>query len=172
MGKVLRGKPDEFVVGDYLKVHFIGGEVKYYQITAIDNIFYRDAHSSLSAGSTETYANITNLDPPSDQLYWINRISINANVSVFIKQPSATNRFGTNTSPEGGFLTDVSSPVSDEEPVDIWIAEDYPPSVQIVNDTNVSITPVLWWIGKRFAVKELREEPPEYYVIKIGGIGE
>jgi len=163
--------PEELEVGDNLEAIFIGGEKKYYSITAIDDIFYRDAHSALAAGSTESYSEISNLDPPTGQLYWIGKIETECNIQIQLKQPAATNRWGTNKAPEGGSLASDSAPILTGRPINLWIAEDYPPSVQIKNNTNVSITPVLWWIGKRFAIKEI-SKPSIYKTIKIGGISE
>jgi len=167
-----RIKPEELEVGDNLEVVYIGGQKRYFTITAIDDIFYRDEHSSLSAGSTESYTEISELDPPSGQLYWIGRIETECNVKIYIKQPAATNRFGTNKAPEGGLLIIDATPIMGGRTVNIWIAEDYPPNVQLVNDTNVSITPVLWWIGKRFAVVELKQKPAVYKTVKVGGLTE
>jgi len=167
-----RIRPEELEVGDNLEVVFVGGQKKYYTITAVDDIFYRDEHSTISAGATESYTEISDLDPPTGQLYWIGRIETECNVKIFLKQPAATNRWGTNKAPEGGMLTSDSAPILAGRPINLWIAQDYPPNVQLVNPTNVDITPVLWWIGKRFAVKELKERPSVYKTVKIGGLTE
>jgi len=169
-------KYEELRIGDNLKVIYVGGEVKYYTITGIDDIKLRDEHSSLSAGSTESYAEVTELDPPLGQLYWIYRISSRHNVKIYLKQPAATNRWGTNTAPEGGMLTDLTGPIipviDESKNCSIWIAKNYPPCVQLVNDTDVTITPVLWWIGKRFSVQELPKPPAIFTIVKIGGIAD
>jgi hypothetical protein len=166
-----RVEPEELEIGDNLRVIYIGGEEKFYTITSVDDIFYRDEHSSLAAGATESYAEVTNLDPPTGQLYWIGRIETECNVKIYLKQPAATNRWGTNKAPEGGLLFSDMTPILSGRRINLWIAEDYPPNVQLVNDTNVSITPVIYWIGKRFAVKEI-SKPSVYKTIKIGGISE
>jgi hypothetical protein len=164
-------------IEDNLKVIYIGGEVKWFTITSEDDVFYRDAHDALAAAGTESYAEVSNLDPPTGQLYYFYRIETECNVKIYLKQPAATNRLGTNKSPEGGMLTEIGGqPLSGRE-VDIWVAEDYPPNMQIVNSTNVSITPILWWIGKRFGVKEIKGRDgsspfPVYTTIRIGGISE
>jgi len=165
-------KPKDLRVEDNLKVIYIGGEVKYFRIQAVDNIFYKDAHSALAAAGTEDYSEISNLDPPADQLYYIYGIEVDGNVKVYLKQPAATNRWGTNKTPEGGPIIDIDSPLSDAKEVDIWIAEDYPPNVKIVNDTNVYITPILKWQGKRFSVMGLREAPSVFTTVRIGGIAD
>lgn len=169
---VSRIRPEELEVGDNLEVVYVGGQRKYYTITGVDEIFYRDEHSAISAGATQSYSEISDLNPPVGQLYYISRIETDCNVKIYLKQPAATNRWGTNKAPEGGMLTSDSAPILAGREIGIWIAEDYPPAVQLKNDTNVSITPVLWWIGKRFAVKELTEKPPIYKTVKIGGLTE
>ena len=169
---------EKIVVGDNLKVIYIGGKEEYVTITGIDDIKYRNVHDPISAGSTEAYTEVTDLDPPPGQLYWIGRIVVDGNVKVYLKQPAATDRWGTNKSPSGGLIEGLPQSFSDDIALetDIWIAEDYPPSVQITNDTPVSITPVLWWYGKRFSYQTLspthRRPPVRYYTIKIGGISD
>ena len=159
--------PEELVVGDVLEVVYIGGARKYLQITGMDDILYRDKHDALATDSTESFAAVTALNPPIDQIYWIYEIETDGNVRVLLKQPAATNRWGTNTSPQGGMIWDLFAPK-----IDIWIAEDYPPNIQIINSTDVTITPVLFWIGKRFAVKEFQGTPPARTTVKIGGLPE
>ena len=164
-------KPKELRIGDNLKVIYIGGESKFFTVTALDDIFYRDAHDALTAGSTESYAEISNLDPPTGQLYFFYKIETECNVKIYLKQPAATNRLGTNKSPEGGLLIDATGTILDGREVDIWVGEDYPPNVQLINGTNVSITPILWWIGKRFAVQKIAQ-PAVYTTVKVGGLSE
>lgn len=161
--------PEDLEIGDNLKVVYPGGEVKFFTITSVDEIFYRDEHSSLSPGTTESYADVSNLDPPTGQLYWIGKIETDCNVKIYVKQPAATNRFGTNKSPEGGVLSDQAFQILEGRKVSMWIAENYPPNVQIKNDTGTSITPVIWWIGKRFGVVEIKQ-PSVYKTVRIGGI--
>ena len=159
-----------FAIGDKIAVKFPGTtQEKYYEITQRDTIFYVSSHSAVAAGSTSSYTSVSDLDPPTGQLYQIYKIKlVKGNVKVYIKQPAATNRWGTNKSPEAGYLT----PYFDEAEVNLFIMQDYPPSVQIKNDTDVSITPVLRWFGWRYAIKELPTKPEIYTKIQIGGIGE
>jgi len=158
--------------GDNVEVRLAGTKtVKYYRITNRDTIFYLDKHSTLAAGGTESYAEVTDLDPPTGQLYQIYNIWISGNVKVYLKQPAATNRWGTNKAPEAGLLTDRISPIKNGMLVNLWIMEDYPPNVQIKNDTNVSITPVLYWIGWRYSLEEI-SKPDVYTQIVVGGLSE
>lgn len=153
-------------VGDNVAIN-VGEETRYYKIMNRDTIFLRDDHSAIAAGEAEDYTEITNLDPPSTQLYQIYKVELaEGNVDCFIKQPAATNRWGTNRSPTGGYLDDEH----DTAIVDIWITEDYPPAVRLVNNTNVSVTPKLRWWGWRYDLKALPEKPTPVTPIRIGGI--
>ena len=165
-------KPDELRVEDNLKVVYVAGDVRYYQITSIDDLKYPDAHSALATGATESFAEITNLNPPIGQLYWIGKLEVDGNLKIYLKQPAATNRWGTNRSPQGGYVHDGVSSIGDGADVDIWIAQDFPPNIQMVNGTNITITATLWWYGKRFGVKELKAAPSVYSRIRIGGISD
>ena len=172
-GVHMNGKdPDELTLGDYLEVTLVGGEKKYYEITGTDAIYYRDTHAALAAAATESYAEITNLDPPTGQIYYIDGVEIDGNVNCYIKQPASTNRLGTNKSPEGGMLVNDTSGRGGSRPVKFWVTRDYAPNVQLINNTDVSITSILTWIGTRFSVKQLNGKPSAYTPVKIGGIAE
>lgn len=161
-------RPEGLSIGDCIGVRLPGGEVKFYQILLRDKLFYRDAHAALTTGSTESFAEVTNLNPPRDQLYQIYKIKVDGNVRVYVKQPASTNRFGTNKSPEQYICDDI---LVDGEPVNIWILQDYPPNVELVNGTNVSITATLNWFGWRYSVKEI-SKPSIFSWVNIGGITE
>ena len=88
----------------------IAGDEHFYKVVNRDTLFYRDEHHALAAGDTESYTEITPLNPPTGQLYQIYGIEISGNVEIFMKQPAATNRWGTQRSPEGGPLSDNMSP--------------------------------------------------------------
>ena len=92
-----------FAIGDNIAMK-IGGTRKFYTITNRDNLFYLEEEEAVAASSTNTYSEITNLNPPHGQLYQVYKIWIDGNVYLYVKQPAATNRWGTQRSPEGGFL--------------------------------------------------------------------
>ena len=165
--------PRELRNGDYLEVVYVGGTKQYYQILKIDDIFYKDRHDSLASGATESFTNIVALDPPIDQLYYFFSVEIDGNVRLMLKQPAATNRWGTNRSPQGGILFDISSPVTSNRHIEIWCSENYPPAIQLENHINITIDHIiLWWIGKRFSVRRLASAPPNYTPVQVGGIAE
>lgn len=170
--------PRELRNGDNLQTIFVGGAIKYYKIVKMDDVFLKDRHAALVADGTESYANVTNLDPPIDQFYYLWSVEIDGNIRLLLKQPAATNRWGTNRSPTGGWLFDISSPVTSDRRIELWCAENYPPAVQLENHTNVTCDrPILWWIGRRFSIKEMSVDDPEikagkYTPIQIGGLAE
>ena len=156
-----------FSIGDNIGVR-IGDQIKFYKIENRDNIFFVDeSYSSTSAGSTSDFAEVTKLNPPSNQLYQFFRVDlVTGNVKVYLKQPAATNRWGTMRSPSGGFLTDDY----DSAEVNIFVMEDYPPSISIKNSTNVAITPKLRWFGWRYDLRPLSKSPDIFTPISIGGL--
>ena len=154
---------------DNIRVVIAGAE-KFYKIVNRDTLFYRDEHDALAAGDTESYTEITPLNPPTGQLYQIYGIEISGNVEIFMKQPAATNRWGTQRSPEGGPLSDNMSPKHVPEFLNLWILKDYPPNIQIRNNTNVTINPVLYWMGWRYSMVELTTKPQVYTPVTVVGI--
>lgn len=160
-------------VGDNVAIRYASGNtVQYYSIINRDTLFYPDAHAALAAGATESYAEVTNLNPPTLQLYQMYSAMIDGNVRMYLKQPASTNRWGTNTSPAGGYLTDVLSAMGNKQIINIWIVKDYPPNVQLVNNTDVSITPNLMWFGWRYQLKALNQAPAICTTVNVGGLSE
>lgn len=160
-------------VGDNVAVRIASGTtINYYTIVNRDTLFYLDAHSALGAGATESYNEVTNLNPPTMQLYQVYSVMIDGNVRLYMKQPAATNRWGTNTSPAGGYLTDVLSAMGNKQLINVLVVEDYPPNVQLVNNTDVSITPNLMWYGWRYQLQALRQAPAIYTTVNVGGLSE
>lgn len=151
-------KPEGLAIGANVAVR-IGTEKKYFKITNRDTFFLRDNHSALAKASIESYVEITNLDPPSGQLYQIYSGVIDGNLEVQLKQPAATNRWGTHRSPTGGYLLDKVSSFGSGELLNVWVLKDYPPNVQLYNGTNVTIkVPTIWWVGWRYDVELLATE--------------
>ena len=165
-------KPQELDLGDNLEVTLVGGSKKYFEVTGTDFIYYRDTKDAVAASATQAYAEIANLDPPNGQIYFLEGVEIDGNINLYIKQPAATNRLGTNKSPEGGMLVQSVSGNAGSRPIDLWVTRDYAPNVQLINNTDISITAVLTWVGRRFSVKEVKGKPQAYTAIKIGGISE
>lgn len=166
---------DGLRINDNIRIEVAGGTEYFYKVTARDTLFLSDTRASIASGAVQTYAEITNLNPPLGQLYQVNRIMTDSNIKVFVKQPAATNRWGTVRSPEGGYLTEEMSDISNTsgEYVNLWVIDEYPPNVQINNDTNVAIAPVLKWFGWRYTISKYPGKPEGPLTpIFIGGINQ
>jgi len=160
-----------FAISDNICIR-IGGTKKYYTVTNRDCLFYLHEHDAVAESSTNTYAEITNLNPPHGQLYQIYKIWIDGNVYLYVKQPAATNKFGTQRSPEGGFLNDRTSGTKGGMYVNLFFTIDNPPSIQLRNIQPVEITPKVWYIGWRYAIEELPTKPATFTEITISGISQ
>ena len=160
-----------FAIGDNVCIR-IGGTLKYYTITNRDTIFYQKVHDEIAADSTESYAEMTDLNPPHGQLYSIYKIWVDGNVKLYLKQPAATNRWGTHRSPAGGFLTDRTSPMKGGLFVNLNFTIDNPPSVQLVNEQHIAVIPKVWYLGWRYAIEELTSKPAQFTQVTITGIAQ
>lgn len=160
-----------FAIGDNVAMR-IGGTIKYYRVRNRDNLFYLNEPSAVARNSTASYAEITNLNPPHGQLYQVYKIWIDGNIYLYLKQPAATNRWGTQRSPEGGFLNDRTSGVKGGVYTNLFFTIDNPPSIQLVNQQPVSITPKIWYIGWRYTIEELMSKPENFTEITISGIAQ
>ncbi len=150
-----------FAIGDNVALR-IGGTIKFYKVTNRDTIFYLEEADEIAADSTASYSEVTNLNPPHGQLYSIVKLWIDGNIKLFLKQPAATNRWGTQRSPAGGLLNDRISGLKGGLYLNLWFSIDNPPSVQLVNEQPVAITPKIWYIGWRYSIEEV-PGTPEYF---------
>ena len=160
-----------FAIGDNVCLR-IGGTLKYYTISNRDNIFLLDERDAVAADSTQSYAEVTELNPPHGQLYSIYKIWIDGNVELYMKQPAATNRWGSVRSPAGGLLNDRTSGVKGGLYTNLHFTIDNPPSIQLVNAQPVSISAKLWYIGWRYAIEALDSKPAQFTQITISGIAQ
>ena len=160
-----------FAIGDNVALR-IGGTIKYYVVTNRDTIFLQEVGSEIAADSTDSYSEVTNLNPPHGQMYSIYKIWVDGNVKLYIKQPAATNRWGTQRSPAGGFINDRVSGVKGGLYVNLNFTIDNPPSVQLVNEQHVAISPKIWYIGWRYAIEELTTKPTQSTQVTISGLAQ
>ena len=137
-------------VNDNLEIHYGGGKKEYYKVISMDDFIYVDTHSATAAQTTGTFSEITNLNPPNDQLYVIYGIGVDGNMKFYFKQPAAINRWGVERAPESTFFTDRISPKHAPFPIEMVIMENYPPHVKDENFTNDSITPSLCSLTKGY----------------------
>ena len=164
-----------FAINDNVELALSGSpeNKKYFKIIQRDTIFYSEDQSAIAAGATDTFSEITNLNPPMNQFYQIYKIMIDGNVQLFLKQPAATNRWGTQRSPQGGYLTDRTSGLLGGQKLNVYMTMDNPPSIQLVNITRVSVTPKIIFFGWRYSVVQI-DKPPvgQYTPILVGGLAQ
>ncbi len=159
-----------FAISDNICLR-IGATLKYYKITNRDTIFYLSEEDAIDADSTASYSEVTNLNPPHGQIYQIYKVFIDGNIKLFLKQPAATNRWGTQRSPAGGLLNDRLSGLKGGMYLNLYFTIDNPPSVQLVNEQPVSITPKIWYIGWRYAIEEV-SKPAQFTQVTITGLAQ
>ena len=133
-----------------------GATQTYFKIVNRDTLFIRDLHASLASGGTETFAEVTSINPTGlDQLLQVYSIIMDGNVELTVKQPAASNRWGTQRSPTGGLLLDRFTLTGGGQLVNFWILENFAPNVQLVNNTDIAIIPILWWVGWNYAIMQI-----------------
>lgn len=164
-------KPDGLRIGDNIEVR-IGEAYRYYRIKNKDGIYYTYTGSSVAASTTAaTYTELTDLDPPTFQIYQVYAVMPDANIRTYIKQPASTNRWGTNRAPTGGYITDRDSPYSSSMYHNFWVIEDYPPNIGFTNATNIAITPIVKFYGWRYEIEPLSGKPGVFTPVTVMGIG-
>jgi hypothetical protein len=140
-----------FRIGDNIGVR-VSGDILYYKITALDRIIFPKTLSAVGSGATVDFTEMTELNPPENEVYQISNIRlIKGNVKIILKQPGSVNRLGLERSPEGGLLTDKFDSMN----LDLFIVNNYSPYLKEQNNTHVSITPVVLFEGWRYQVIKL-----------------
>lgn len=164
-------RPEGLRIGDNIEVR-LGTTFKYYKIKNKDGIYYNYSGSAVAASTTSAaYTELTDLDPPVNQIYQIYSVMPDANIRTYIKQPASTNRWGTNRVPAGGYITDRDSPYSTSQYLNFWVYEDYPPNIGFTNSSNISITPNVRFYGWRYEMEPLAAKPPVFAPVTVMGIG-
>ncbi len=159
-----------FAIGDCIALK-IGGTRMFYKVTNRDTMFYLNEPSAIAANSTSSYAEVTELNPPHSQIYCIYKIWVDGNIELSMKMPAATNRWGTQRSPSGGLINDKTSGVKGGMYLNLNFTIDNAPSVQYVNRQPVEISPKIWYIGWRYAIKQITQ-PSQFTEITISGLSQ
>ncbi len=143
-----------FRVGDNLAVRTSGTDMVWMEVIARDQIFVEKTLDEVVAGGTVDFKEITELNPPEDELLQIDQVQLmKGNVKLLFKQPGAVNRFGTERSSETGFINDKFDTLETQ----LFIMNNLPLNIKEINDTPVSITPVVKFLGHRYQFRKLRE---------------
>ena len=153
-------------IGDNFQVILPGGSTKFYKVLNRDQVFYRNItfDEVAALGGAQDYTEITDLNPPANEVIQICKIKIDSNVQLQLKQPAPVNRWGTNRTPQGGPM-----PLNAE--LDLWATKNYPPQIRIVNNTTAAVTPILKLLGWRYLIKTLTTKPDVYTIVSVTGVG-
>ena len=89
-------------VGDNIAIR-LGENIKFFKVLARDLILFEQEGSAIASDGTSTFAEVTALNPPDDELYQFFRFDLlEGNVLVQFKQPASTNRFVVTISSSDG----------------------------------------------------------------------
>ena len=101
-------------------------------------------------------------------IYQVTRLEVEqGNIKILVRHPQSTSRFGTERAPDSGLITDHDDHIA----TDLWTFENFPPAIQFTNGTNVSITPVLRWIGWTYRILQIQKtDVGKCHEVTIGGI--
>lgn len=166
----------DFKVGSYVGVQ-VQNSTYLYKVVNKDLLAYLDSdYASIASGATQAFSEVSSLDPPDNEMYEVSRVRIaQGNVRLVFKQPAAVNRFGTEKAADSGVLVDSNDHLNPN----MFLTEDYPPSVQITNSTDVAQTPILQWFGRRYTIVKVDKNEviknvargAEFHILNGTGIG-
>ncbi len=144
-------KRDGFAIGDNVGVR-VSGTVLFFNIIAVDSLFTELALDAVGAGGVVDFKEIIALNPPETELLQIQQAQLmQGNVKLLFKLPGSVNRFGTERKPETGFINDKYDTLD----LNLFVVNNFGPQIKEVNDTPVSITPIVKFIGYRYGVRKL-----------------
>lgn len=142
-----------FRIKDKVAVKLPEGTV-YMEIVASDPLLIEKALDTVAAGASTEFVEINELNPPEDELIQVDKtILMKGNVKLLVKQPAGVNRFGSSRSAETGFLNDKFDTLE----LSLFILNNLTLNIKATNDTPVSITPVLKFLGHRYRFRKLKD---------------
>ncbi len=145
--------PKGFAIGDTIKLRSM-----YYRIKAKDNLRLPVTFSTaISANTTGSDTSVDELNPKfQTELYQVVQIVPKQNIKIFLKQPASTLRWGTNKSPSNAFVSDRLASYDGGEINNIFITSYQQPVVQFNNPTTISITPIVFFLGWKYQIEEMK----------------
>lgn len=128
----------------------------FYHITNRDFMIYEKTFSSLAPSAQTGDTVISELEPEQGQLY-IFVIGVVNNVTVQLKQPAAVSKWGVKGQPLGSINIDIS-PAYDPNPATmVATVKDNPIVMNIINNTNTTLTPKVRFIGLKYTIEEVTD---------------
>jgi len=161
---------------------------KFYRLTTIEGMQYQTGKASTAEFSSVASAavsgdkNISVLEPDDnpDKLFQI-RPSVKDGCNYFWKLKTGTNRYGTDTDKDVGFMTNELSPIfGSNRAFEFFLVNDWYPAVNASNVTGSATTPRVYFVGRKYNIVELSsseadsysDDPDSYFVVTLGGVNE
>lgn len=141
-------------------------KMDYYQVLATEPSFYRSGDgataefAAVSSGSTSGYKNFPLLEPEDKPLHFAEYLwGVKDGCKYKIKIPTGTDRYGLDQDKDVGFITNLISPWYDPDPITaLFLVPNYYPAIDADNITPTSLTPRVWFKGKKYAVKQVVDQ--------------
>lgn len=158
-------KPEDIREGYYVKVLTPALEGKFFRVGKEEGLTYETGTSdtaefaAVASGSESGFKNIDVLEPDDAprHLFWI-EWGVKDGCQYSMKVPTGTDRLGVDEDKDVGFITNEKSPYYDPERLyGFWLVSDYYPAVNANNVTPVSLTPKIWFKGKKWDLEEVKE---------------
>ena len=158
-----------FQINDFIKI-----QSTFYKITGRDNLRLpiTPSSSAIASGVTSSDISLDDLNPKYEQeIYQIVQIVPKHNVQIFMKQPASTLRWGTNKKPSVAYLFDRMATFDGGETNNIFITNYQQPVIQIKNGTNLSMIPVVYFLGWKYRViKVPQAQVSTFTEEQVGGL--
>lgn len=158
-------KPEDIREGYYVKVLTPALEGKFFRVGKEEGFDYETGTSdtaeftAVASGSESGFKNIDVLEPDEApmHLFWV-EWGLKDGCKYSIKIPTGTDRLGVDEDKDVGFVTNEKSPYYAPDPLyGFWLVADYYPAVNAENVTPFSLTPKVWFRGKKWDVDEVTE---------------
>jgi len=158
-------KPEDIREGYYVKVLTPALEAKFFRVGKEEGFTYETGtsdtaeFSSVASGSSSGFKNIDVLEPDDapKHLFWV-EWGVKDGCQYKIKIPTGTDRLGVDEDKDVGFITHEKSPyLAPNLRYGFWLVNDYYPAVDANNVTAFSLTPKVWFEGKKWDLDEVKE---------------
>ena len=160
-----------------LEGHFVKIGDTYYRIKSREafNYITGDAtaaeFTTVVTGSESGWINIDTLEPDRDRLYQV-QIGVKNGLKYQVKIPTGTNRYGVDENQNVGYIDTEKSPYfAKNQTYEFWLIKNCFPSVNAINSTGITQTPVVWFEGMKYELEKYTAQmPPHFRTITVGGL--
>lgn len=175
--------------GYYVRIPQLGKDIgkEFWVITGSEPFNYKTGDSTsaefsaVADGSESGYKNISVLEPNDTprRIYQV-VMGVKDGCQYYVKIPSGANRFGVDVDKDVGYLdNNTSYYLAKNEMYLFWLAHNYYPSINAVNDTGISKTPQVFFEGYKYDIEpvsdaatlsRLQSNIQQSTMISIGGV--